>query len=306
MSASNTIAITGASGMIGQALTAALQADGRTILPISRHAIPGGTRWDPGRGILDTGALEGVDAIIHLAGESIAAGRWTPARKTLLRESRLTPTRLLAETIGRLTQPPRVLISASAVGIYGNRGDERLDERATFGTDFLARLGQEWEAAADPARAVGVRVVHPRFGVVLSTTGGALKKLLPPFRLGLGGPVGDGKQWLAWIAISDVVGVVRHLLANADLAGPVNAVAPGEVTNGEFGRILGRVLHRPAVLPLPAFALKLAFGEMAEATLLASQRVVPAVLSQSGYQWSFPELEPALQAIVHPTAVDRR
>lgn len=299
MSSSNTIAITGASGMIGQALTATLRAEGRTILPISRRAVPGGTRWDPGRGVLDARALEGIDAVIHLAGENIGGGRWTAARKQLLRDSRLTPTRLLAETIGRLAQPPRVLISVSAVGIYGNRGDQLLDEHATLGNDFLANLAAEWEAAADPVQAVGVRVVHPRFGVVLSAQGGALARLLPPFKLGLGGPVGDGKQWLAWIAIADVVGVMRHLLAQADLTGPVNGVAPEQVTNADFGRTLGRVLHRPAVVPLPAAVLKLAFGEMAEATLLASQRVVPAQLERTGYQWRFPLLEPALREIVN-------
>ena len=291
------IAITGASGMIGQALTPFLATQGHTVVPISRRVLAGGIRWDPSRGVLEARELEGIDAVIHLAGENIAGGRWTPARKRLLRESRIIPTRLLAETLARLSQPPKVLISASAVGIYGDRGDELLDESATTATDFLGTLATEWEASADPARAAGIRVVHPRFGVVLSPAGGALAKLLPPFKLGLGGPMGSGKQWMPWIAHDDVLGVIRQLLSIETLAGAVNAVAVERVTNAQFAHTLGWVLHRPAVIPLPAFALKLAFGELAEATLLASQRVVPGLLERSGYQWRHPTLEGALKHI---------
>ncbi len=293
-----TIAITGATGMIGRALMGLLKAQGCTAIPISRGVVEGGIRWDPARGVLDPRALEGVEAVVHLAGENIAGARWTKARKRELRDSRIAPTRLLAKTLGGLSQPPRVLVSASAVGIYGDRGEEQLDETSALGTDFLGTLAREWEEAADPARAAGIRVVHPRFGVVLSSTGGALARLLPPFRLGLGGPVGSGRQWLAWIAIADAVGVIEHLLARNELSGPVNAVAPQQVTNAQFGKALGTVLHRPAIVPLPALVLKLAFGEMAEATLLASQRVIPGVLQSSGYGYRYPVLDSALRAVV--------
>ena len=293
-----TIAITGATGMIGRALMGLLKAQGCTAIPISRGVVEGGIRWDPARGVLDPRALEGVEAVVHLAGENIAGARWTKARKRELRDSRIAPTRLLAKTLGGLSQPPRVLVSASAVGIYGDRGEEQLDETSALGTDFLGTLAREWEEAADPARAAGIRVVHPRFGVVLSSTGGALARLLPPFRLGLGGPVGSGRQWLAWIAIADAVGVIEHLLARNELSGPVNAVAPEQVTNAQFGKALGTVLHRPAIVPLPALVLKLAFGEMAEATLLASQRVIPGVLQSSGYGYRYPVLDSALRAVV--------
>jgi len=300
------IAITGASGMIGQALAPFLAARGHTVVPVSRRAVAGGIVWDPSQGSLDPGALEGIDAVVHLAGENIAGGRWTTERKQLLRDSRIKPTRLLADRLSRMAHPPKVLISASAVGIYGDRGDELLDEHARPATDFLGTLATDWEAAADPARAAGIRVVHPRFGVVLTPFGGALAKLLPPFRLGLGGPVGSGKQWMPWIALADVLGVINHLLAVASLSGAVNAVAPEHVTNAQFGASLGRALHRPAVIPLPAFAVKLAFGEMAEATLLASQRVVPRVLDESGYQWQFPTLDGALEHLIGTDAAGRR
>ena len=300
------IAITGASGMIGQALAPFLTAGGHTVVPISRRAVAGGIVWDPDHGTLDPRGLEGVDAVVHLAGENIAGGRWTTERKRLLRESRIKPTRLLADRLSRMAHPPRVLISASAVGIYGDRGDELLDEHARPATDFLGTLATDWEAAADPARAAGIRVVHPRFGVVLTPSGGALAKLLPPFRLGLGGPVGSGRQWLPWIALDDVLGVIDHLLGVESLSGAVNAVAPEQVTNAQFGASLGRALQRPAVIPLPAFALKLAFGEMGEATLLASQRVVPKVLAESGYQWRYPSLAGALAHLIGKEAAGGR
>jgi uncharacterized protein (TIGR01777 family) len=213
---------------------------------------------------------------------------------------------LLAETLARMSRPPRTLISASAVGIYGDRGDTVLEEDALPATDFLGALATAWEAAADPTRAAGVRVVHPRFGVVLTPSGGALAKMLPPFRLGLGGPVGSGKQWMPWIALDDALGVIGHLLSKETLMGPVNAVALEQVTNTQFGHTLGRVLHRPAVIPLPAIALRLAFGEMAEATLLASQRVVPRVLQESGFQWQYPTLERALQHLIHEDSPQER
>ncbi|MEP6590785.1 MAG: TIGR01777 family oxidoreductase [Gemmatimonadota bacterium] len=292
------IAITGASGLVGSALTPFLRVQGHEVIPISRRAIAGGIQWDPSAGQLDSARLEGLDAVIHLAGASIASGRWTVERKALLRESRIRPTSLLATRLAGLARPPRLLISASAVGAYGSRGDETLSEASTLGEDFLALLARDWEAAAEPARQAGIRVVHPRFGVVLSPRGGALAKLLTPFGLGLGGPVGSGSQWLAWIGIDDLLGVLHHLLASDQLAGPVNAVSPHALTNAEFGRTLGRVLGRPAVLPLPAPVLRLAFGEMADATLLASQRVDPTALGASGYRWRHPDLEGALRHLL--------
>lgn len=292
------IAITGATGMIGSALSARLRDAGHSIVPISRQPLPDGIRWDPNSGVLPTTRLEGVDAVVHLAGENIAGGRWSEARKALLRSSRVPATSLLAKTLATMPNAPTVLVSMSAVGIYGDRGDELLDERSALGDDFLAELGREWEAAAEPARQAGIRVVHPRCGVVLSTAGGMLDRLLLPFRLGLGGPVGSGEQWLSWIAIDDLTGVFVHLLESDSLAGPVNVATPQPVRNREFASALGIALHRPTVIPLPAFALRMAFGEMADATLLASQRVVPAELEKSGYQWQYPAVGAALQHLV--------
>jgi uncharacterized protein (TIGR01777 family) len=291
------IAITGATGMVGRALTPMLTAEGHTVVPVSRRPIDGGIQWDP-TGPLDPAKWEGLDAVIHLAGENIADGRWTDARKHLLRESRVGPTRRLAETLARLATPPRVLISASAVGIYGDTGDTVATEATPPASDFLGELGAAWEAAAAPAREAGIRVVHPRFGIILSSEGGALAKLLPTARLGLGGPLGGGSQWMSWIALDDVLGGLRHLLADASLHGPVNLVAPTAVRNVEFAGTLGAVLHRPAVLPVPALALRALFGEMADATLLASSRVAPTALEASGYQFRFPELEGALRHLL--------
>ncbi len=292
------IAITGATGMVGGALAPMLTAQGHTVVPVSRGPVPGGIQWDPASGALDPAAWEGLDAVIHLAGENLAEGRWTDDRKAALRDSRVGPTHLLATTLAGLARPPRVLISASAVGIYGDRGDGLLTETAPPADDFLGTLGQGWEAAAAPAMAAGIRVVHPRFGIILSSDGGALAKMLPTARLGLGGPLGGGEQWMSWIALDDVVGVLRHLLANDTLRGPVNTVAPTPVRNAEFAAALGEVLGRPAVLPVPAFALRILFGEMADATLLASTRVVPSVLEADGYRFRYPDLRGALRHLV--------
>ncbi len=292
------IAITGATGLIGSALTPYLTAQGHTLIPVSRHPIAGGIRWDPARGELDAPALEGLDAVIHLAGENLAGARWSPHRKRALLDSRTTPTSLLATRLAALRQPPRVLISASAVGYYGDAGDARLTEEAPAGSDFLGTLAAAWEDAAAPARTAGIRVVHPRFGVVLSPRGGALAKLLLPFRLGLGGPLGSGSQWLSWIGIDDLLGVLHHLLHSAAIEGPVNTATPFPVTNADFTRTLARVLRRPAILPVPAPALRLALGEMADATLLASQRVVPGVLTDSSYRWRHGDLEGALRHLL--------
>jgi uncharacterized protein (TIGR01777 family) len=296
------IAITGATGSIGAVLGPMLTTAGHLVVPISRRKIEGGIQWDPVEGHLNAARLEGVDAVIHLAGANLAEGRWTDDRKALLRESRIEPTALLASTLARLERKPRVLISASAVGLYGDRGDEILDEHSAPGDDFLGTLGQEWEAAAEPARQAGLRVVHPRMGVVLTPGAGALAKLLTPFRLGAGGKLGDGRQWMSWIAIDDVLASYWRMLGDPTLHGAVNVTAPNPVRNEEFTRVLADVLNRPARIPGPAFALRAAFGEMAEATVLASQRAVPRELERRGHHFEFPELEGALRHVLGRTA----
>jgi hypothetical protein len=294
------IAITGATGMVGRALTASLDADGHGVVPVSRREIPGGVRWDPVHGEIDAFGLEGLDAVIHLAGENLAAGRWTERRKERIWESRVRGTRVLSEALAGLARPPGVLLSVSAIGYYGaQHGDEWLDEATPAGDDFLGRLCAAWEGAADPARAAGVRVVHPRIGLILSASGGALAKMLPPFRLGLGGRLGTGHQWTSWIAIEDVVAGLRHAIAHEGLDGPVNYAAPDAVRNVEFTRTLATVLHRPAILPAPAPLLRMVFGEMADLTLLASLRVSPARLVESGFVFRFPELGGALEHLLN-------
>jgi uncharacterized protein (TIGR01777 family) len=288
------IAITGASGFLGRGLAARLRAAGHAVVCIGRGR-GNDISWDPAAGRLDGIALEGVDAVIHLAGESIAQ-RWTARARRAIRESRVHGTRLIAETISGLKSRPEVMLCASGIGIYGSRGDEWLDESSTTGDDFLAEVGRAWEGAADPARAAGIRVTHLRTGVVLDPEGGALAKLLPPFRLGLGGPLGDGRQWMSWISREDHERVHLFALETPSLAGPVNAVAPEPVTNATFAAVLGRALHRPAMIPVPTFALELAFGEMARGTILASQRARPGALSSAGFQFEHPTLATALRA----------
>jgi uncharacterized protein (TIGR01777 family) len=292
------IAITGATGMVGTALTAWMTARGHTVVPVSRQPIQGGIVWRPQEAVLDPAPFEGLDAVVHLAGENIAGGRWTASRKRQLRESRTGPTRLLATTLASLEAPPPVLVSASAMGIYGDRGEELISETSPLGTDFLARLARDWEAAADPARASGIRVVHPRFGIILSATGGALAKMLPTARLGMGGPLGPGTQWMSWVAIEDAAAAIHHLLLDTSISGAVNVATAAPVRNAEFAATLGQVLQRPAVVPVPAFALRLLFGEMADATLLASTRLRPEVLTHSGFSFACPQLHAALQAIL--------
>jgi uncharacterized protein (TIGR01777 family) len=292
--------VTGSSGLVGGALVPSLKAGGHEVLRLVRRSPKGEdeARWDPEAGAIDAASLEGVDAAVHLAGENIADGRWTAARKARLRGSRVGPTRLLAESLAGLKRKPKVLISASAVGYYGNRGDAWLTETDPPGDDFLGRLSVEWEGATRPARDAGIRVVSPRIGIVLSPAGGALGKMLLPFKAGLGGVVGPGTQYMSWIALDDLLGVIHHLLDRSELAGPVNAVAPTPVTNQEFTKTLGRVLRRPTVAPVPTFALRLAFGEMADAALLASTRARPERLLASGYRFRFPELEGALRHVL--------
>jgi uncharacterized protein (TIGR01777 family) len=293
------IAVTGSSGLVGAALVSFLTAGGHPVIRLVRRPPSGDeVQWDPTEGVRDLSRLEGVDAAIHLAGENIAAGRWTPRRKGAIHRSRVEGTRKLCESLTRLSRRPEALVSASAVGFYGDRGDEILTEDSAPGKDFLARICQEWEAATEPASRAGIRVVHLRFGMILSAAGGALRRMLLPFKLGAGGRMGRGTQYVSWIAIDDAIGAIHHAVCTASLHGPVNAVSPAPVSNAEFARVLGRVLSRPAIFPTPAFAMRLAFGEMADALLLASQRVVPRRLQASGYRFRYPELAGALRHLL--------
>ncbi|HEY8484685.1 MAG TPA: TIGR01777 family oxidoreductase [Longimicrobiales bacterium] len=296
------VAITGSTGLIGSALVEALGGAGHTITRVARRrgvAGEGGVvTWQPGRREIDAAGLEGHDAVIHLAGEPVV-GWWTARKKARIRESRVRGTRLLSETLARLTRPPRVLVSASATGFYGNRSpEEPLDESSAPGAGFLAGVALEWERATAAAEAAGIRVVHARFGLVLSPKGGALAAMLPVFRLGLGGRLGSGRQVWSWITLEDVVAAVAHVLAAEQVAGPVNFVSPNPVTNAEFTRVLGRVLGRPAFFAVPAPAARLLLGEMADEMLLAGARVVPRKLLDSGYRFLHPELEAALRSIL--------
>lgn len=300
-----TVAVTGSRGLVGTALCLFLATGGHRVVRLVRGKVEpqpfdDGTTsrsWNPDAEV-DPRLLEGVDAVVHLAGENLAGGRWTESRKQLIRDSRVGPTRRLAEAIAQLDRKPAAFVSASAVGVYGNRGDEVLDESAAPGNDFLADVCKAWEGAAEPAAAVGVRVIHPRLGLVLSPAGGALAKQLPAFRAGGGAVLGDGRQWLSWIALGDLVGALHHILMTDSLAGPVNCVAPTPVTNREFGRALARVLRRPYLLTVPGPVLRLLFGELADAALLSSARAVPAKLTGSGFAFDQPTLEPALRFLL--------
>ena len=294
------ILVTGASGLVGSSLVTFLTGRGNRVIELQRHSAGSpsdGATWNVRTGQIELSPAGPLDAVVHLAGENIAQ-RWTPAAQERIRSSRIDGTRLLSEALAKLPQRPQVLVCASATGIYGDRGDEILDEQSPPGTGFLAEVCRAWEAATAPAETGGIRVVHLRFGVVLTPRGGALAKMLPPFRLGLGGPVGSGRQWWSWIALDDLLGAIRHALANEQLRGAVNAVAPSPVTNREFAKTLGAVLRRPAFLPAPAFALKLLLGQMAKEALLASARVQPAKLQATGFHFQFPELEPALRHLL--------
>lgn len=302
--------VTGSSGFIGSALVPFLTAGGHAVTRLVRRpasAAAGGRGageawWDPGAGAIDRAGLEGHDAVVHLAGESVAEGRWTAEKKARIRASRVEGTRLLCEALAGLERPPRVLVSASATGYYGDRADEVLTEASAPGAGFLAEVARDWEAAADPARRRGIRVVHPRIGMVLGPAGGALAKMLPLFRMGLGGKLGSGRQWIGWIALDDLIGVLRHLVVTEVLEGPVNAVAPNPVTNAELARTLGRVLRRPTLFGVPAAAARAMLGEMADELLLASERVVPERLLGSGYRFRYPDLEGALRGLLGRTA----
>lgn len=297
------LAVTGSSGLIGSALLPLLETQGHQVTRLvrlqGRAAASGNTAlWDPETGAVGSGALENCDAVIHLAGAGIADARWSASVKRELVASRVGPTRRLAETISRMKQRPSTWIVASGIGFYGDSGDAEQDESSAQGRGFLAELCRDWEAATQPARDAGVRVVHLRTGIVLSPQGGALARLLPVFRAGTGGPVGHGRQWMSWISIEDHIRLILHSLMEPELQGAVNAVAPEPVRNAEFVETLGKVLRRPAVVPAPAFALRLLFGEMADALLLSGARVLPRAALSSGFAFQYPSLEPALRTLL--------
>jgi uncharacterized protein (TIGR01777 family) len=286
------IAITGAAGLVGSTLTPLLTGAGHDVLALKR---PG--HWNPENGTIDKSVLEGMDAVIHLAGENIAAGRWTASQKARIRDSRVKGTKLISETLASLDRPPKVMVSASATGYYGDRGSEVLREDSPPGSGFLPEVCRQWEAATDPATRAGIRVVHLRTGLVLSSKGGALGKMLFPFKMGVGGRIGSGKQYWSWIAIDDLCAAIAHTL-EANLHGPVNAVSPTPVTNAEFTKALGRALSRPTIFPLPGFAARIVLGEMANELLLASARVEPAKLQATRFAFEHKDLESTLKALL--------
>ncbi len=295
------IVITGSSGLVGTNLITHLAAHSHDIVRMARGT--GATtdstvHWDPEAGEIDAVGLEGCDAVVHLAGESIANRRWSAAQKDRIRDSRVSGTTLLCETLANLESKPQVLVSASAIGFYGDRGDYVCDESAACGTGFLPDVCVAWEAATEPALRAGIRIVNIRTGIVLSRDGGALAKMLLPFQFGLGGVVGSGKQFWSWITLHDLIKAIDHCITTDGLRGPVNAVAPKAVTNYEFTKTLGRVIRRPTIFPMPAFAARLVLGEMADALLLASTHVVPKRLLETGFHFEFPELEPGLRKVL--------
>jgi len=304
------ILVSGSTGLIGSALVARLCDNGQEVLRLVRPTSnldktkfgsrpgPKSIVWNPDKGTLDSSA-EGAGAVVHLTGASIAGSRWTAGRKQILRDSRIAATRNLVAALGNLSRPPKTFIAASAIGYYGDRRDEELTESSTGGTDFLAQLARDWEAESSRVTEFGARVAILRFGIILAKQGGALPPMVLPFRLGIGGRLGSGHQWMSWIALDDIVEIIRFAIATEPVAGPVNAVAPNPVRNAEFAKELAAVLHRPALFPAPAFALRLALGtELAQTLLLSSQRALPKKLAQLGYRFLLPELQPALQAIL--------
>ena len=295
------ILVSGSTGLIGKALVSSLTGAGHEVIRLVRSQPgPGGrdVQWDPSTGRLDSSRLEGLDGAVHLAGESIAQGRWTAEKKARIRNSRVKGTQFLAEALAQRARRPRTLICSSAIGYYGDRGAEIVREESSPGSGFLPEVCREWEAAAKPAADRGIRVVNLRTGLVLSSNGGALPRMLTPFKLGIGGKLGTGRQYMSWISIDDMVGIIHHALESDNLHGPVNAVSPHPVTNLEFTRTLGRVLSRPTLFPVPAFAVRLMFGEMGQGLLLGSTRVEPARLAASGYRFRYPELEGALRHVL--------
>ncbi len=300
------IAVTGATGLIGKCLCPRLQREGKELVLFARNtrsaqsSFPGARvlEWDAVAGPPPVGSLDGVDAVVHLLGEGIAEGRWSASRKEAIHQSRIEGTKNLVEGLGQTSRPPGLLVSGSAVGFYGSRGDEELDESSEPGGGFLGDVCQAWEEQARAAEALGIRTVLLRTGIVLSPQGGALAKMLTPFKMFVGGALGSGKQWMSWIHIDDEVGLIRHILDSDQLQGAVNATAPGPVTNSQFSKTLGRVLGRPSILAVPGLALKLLMGEMAQELLLNGQRVLPRRALSSGYLFKFPELEGALRDLL--------
>jgi uncharacterized protein (TIGR01777 family) len=294
------VLLSGAGGLIGSALQPVLTAAGHEVVKLVRRTVTAGEAarsWDPATGQLDPASLAGFQSIIHLAGEPIV-GRWSKEKKRRIRNSRVGATGLLARSLASLPSPPESLLCASAIGIYGDRGDEELDEHSRAGEGFLADVGREWEAATEPAARAGIRVVHLRFGVVLSSAGGALAKMLPPFRAGLGGRLGNGRQYMSWVTLDDAASAIHHILTCKELSGAVNVVAPQPVTNREFTASLGRALSRPALLPVPAVVLRILLGEMAGSLLLAGARVLPRKLMRHGYRFRHAGLEEALRHLL--------
>ncbi len=290
------VLIAGAGGLVGSALIPALEAEGSEVTRLVRSSAGAGEiEWHPNNDQIDATKLEGFDAIINFAGENIAGGRWTDEQKRKIRDSRVNGTHLLSEAIAGLKQKPKVFLCASATGIYGDRDDETLDEQSDSGGGFLAGVCREWEKATEPAAAAGVRTVNLRFGPILAREGGMLAKLLTPFKMGMGGKVGSGKQYISWVAIDDAVNAIKLALKDESIRGPLNIVSPHPVTNEEFTKTLGHVLNRPTALSMPAFAARLAFGEMADEMLLTSQRVIPKRLNDAGYEFEYPELEGAFR-----------
>ncbi len=297
------IAVTGASGLIGSALIAALEADGHRVRRFVRGgvAVPGSVVWDPIAGTIEAGALDGVEAVVHLAGEGIGEKRWSPEQKERIRSSRALGTSLIARSVAAMAQPPRVLLSASAIGWYGNRGDEVLTEvsSAPQPSEFLSEVCVDWEAATAPSTDAGIRTVLLRTGIVLTPKGGALGRMITPFRLGLGGKIASGKQWMSWISLEDEIGAIRHVLGDDSVSGPVNLTAPTPVTNLDFTKALGSAVHRPTILPTPLAPLKLALGsELVMALLVKGQRVLPAALEASGYKFKHPDIASAFASIL--------
>ncbi len=295
------ILVSGARGLVGNALRSELAKQGSEIVSLVRRTpAPGGheIEWHPNKGLIDAEKLEGFDVVIHLAGESIASSRWTDEKKKQIRESRVKGTTILSEAISKLSNPPATFVSASAIGFYGSRGEETLSEESGPGNDFLADVCMEWEESTVAARTKGIRTVLARLGIILDKEGGALEKMLTPFKMGIGGKVGDGKQWMSWIALEDVVRGLLFVIRDPSLSGPVNFVAPNPVRNVEFTKTLGSVLSRPTIFPVPAFAARLAFGEMADGLLLSSARVEPKKLLASGFKFGYPTLKPALEEIL--------
>jgi uncharacterized protein (TIGR01777 family) len=295
------ILVTGSSGLVGSRLVPFLEGKGHSVVKLVRKQYdlqPNEIGWDPAKGVVNPSLLEGLEAVIHLAGENISTGRWNKERKKTILTSRELGTLILCRALSSLEDPPKVLICASAIGYYGNRGDEVLTEESSPGEGFLADVCGRWEKATEPALKKGIRVVNLRLGVVLSPEGGALKKMLTPFKLGLGGVLGSGKQYVSWIALDDLLKMIQDILCKDSLSGPVNAVSPTPVTNGELTKTLGEILHRPTFMWVPEFAVRLAFGEMGDELLLNSDRVIPKKMMDAGFEFSYPSLKDALKHLL--------